>query len=40
MATVPISEESARAILSVFKSKDVRPNEMLIAGWPSEAAIF
>jgi hypothetical protein len=29
MATVPISEE---AILSVFKTKDVRSNEMLIAG--------
>ena len=31
MATVPAPEESARAILSFFKSKDVRPNEMLVA---------
>ena len=32
MAILPTPEESARAILSVFKSKDVRPNEMLMAG--------
>ena len=32
MAILPTPEESARAILSVFKSKDIRPNEMLIAG--------
>jgi hypothetical protein len=32
MATVPTSEESARAILSFFKLKDVRANEMLMAG--------
>src|ERR1700730_14924403 len=31
MATVP-TPESARAILSFFKLKDVRPNEMLMAG--------
>jgi hypothetical protein len=32
MATVPTPEESGRAILSFFKLKDVRPNEMLMAG--------
>ena len=32
MTTAAILEESTRAILSFFKSKDVRPNEMLIAG--------
>jgi hypothetical protein len=32
MATVPTPEESARAILSFFKLKDVRPNVMLMAG--------
>jgi hypothetical protein len=32
MATVTTPEESARAILSFFKLKDVRPNEMLMAG--------
>jgi hypothetical protein len=32
MATVPTPEESVRAILSFFKLKDVRPNEMLMAG--------
>jgi hypothetical protein len=32
MATVATREESARAILAFFKLKDVRPNEMLMAG--------
>jgi hypothetical protein len=32
MVTVPTPEESARAILSFFKLKDIRPNEMLMAG--------
>jgi hypothetical protein len=32
MATVPAPEESARAILSFFKLKDVRANEMLVPG--------
>jgi hypothetical protein len=32
MATVLSPQESARAILSFFKLKDVRPNEMLVAG--------
>ena len=31
MASAPAPEESARAILSFFKSKEVRPNEMLVA---------
>ena len=31
MATVPTPEESARAILSFLKLKDVRPDEMLMA---------
>ena len=31
MLTVPTPEESARPILSFFKLKDVRPNEMLMA---------
>jgi hypothetical protein len=29
---MPTPEVSARAILSFFKLKDVRPNEMLVAG--------
>ena len=31
MAIVPTSEESARAILSFLKLKDVHPNEMVMA---------
>ena len=36
MATVPTPEESARAILSFLKLKDVHPNEMVIAGQVSQ----
>jgi hypothetical protein len=32
MGTVSTSEEPARAILSFLKLKDVRPNEILLAG--------
>jgi hypothetical protein len=32
MATLPTPEESARAILAIFKSKNARPGEVLIAG--------
>jgi hypothetical protein len=32
MATLPTPEESARAILAIFKSKNVRPNAVLMAG--------
>lgn len=36
MTGTPNPEKSARAILSLFKSKDVRPNEMLVAGQVNE----
>ncbi len=32
MATVPTPEDSARAILAIFKSKDVRAGGILMAG--------